>query len=309
MNRTRILTPAAIATGTLLTAAALPAGAAPLTYQEAVLSGNPYLYYRLGEPSGTTATDTSTNGRNGTYVNSPTLGATGFGAASDTAVSFSSNNALAPIASFGSSVPNSTYEFIVKADAANFTSAATLFGLINADPDGAGARTQNQALAIEFNAAGVNGTTTAGTARLWLRDEGSSQLWVNMNQGNLLDGNYHHFAVTVDMSAATATDKVKAYVDGLAIAITDGAESAALADAWLDFTVDAALGARNVRNTSVDRFAPVTVDEVALYTTALSATQVAANATAAGFVVPEPGALALVGVAGLGLMARRRRQA
>lgn len=47
-----------------------------VTYADEVLSDSPLVYWRLGEASGTTATDSSGNGRDGTYVGSPTLGAT-----------------------------------------------------------------------------------------------------------------------------------------------------------------------------------------------------------------------------------------
>lgn len=47
-----------------------------MTYSSEVLADSPLAYYRLGDASGTTMTDSSGNGRNGTY-NGPTLGATG----------------------------------------------------------------------------------------------------------------------------------------------------------------------------------------------------------------------------------------
>ena len=48
-----------------------------MTYSAEILADNPYLYWRLGEPSGTTAADASGNGRTGTYQGGPTLGVTG----------------------------------------------------------------------------------------------------------------------------------------------------------------------------------------------------------------------------------------
>lgn len=48
-----------------------------MSYSSEVLADSPLVYYRLGEASGTVATDSSGNGRNGTYVSSPTLGVTG----------------------------------------------------------------------------------------------------------------------------------------------------------------------------------------------------------------------------------------
>lgn len=50
-----------------------PAG----TYADAVAANNPVAYYRLGEPSGTTAADSSGNGLNGTYLGTPVLGVPG----------------------------------------------------------------------------------------------------------------------------------------------------------------------------------------------------------------------------------------
>ena len=48
------------------------------SYSAAVLVDAPYAYYRLGEASGTTAADSSGNGRHGTYATTNiTLGATG----------------------------------------------------------------------------------------------------------------------------------------------------------------------------------------------------------------------------------------
>ncbi len=48
-----------------------------MAYADVVLADSPLAYYRLGESSGTTMTDSSGNGRHGTYVGSPTLGAAG----------------------------------------------------------------------------------------------------------------------------------------------------------------------------------------------------------------------------------------
>lgn len=46
-------------------------------YKDIILADNPVGYWRLGESSGTTAVDSSGNGRNGTYQGSPTLGVAG----------------------------------------------------------------------------------------------------------------------------------------------------------------------------------------------------------------------------------------
>lgn len=48
-----------------------------MSYESEVLADSPALYWRLGEPSGTTAADASGNGRTGEYKNTPTLGVVG----------------------------------------------------------------------------------------------------------------------------------------------------------------------------------------------------------------------------------------
>ena len=64
------------------------------SYQATVLALGPVSFHRLGEPSGTTAADTTGNGHTGTYQNSPTLGSASLlgGDATNTAVSFDGTN-------------------------------------------------------------------------------------------------------------------------------------------------------------------------------------------------------------------------
>lgn len=60
-----------------------------MTYESEVLADNPLIYWRLGEPSGTTAADLSGNGNDGTYNGAVTLGTTGLLTGDvDTAVTF-----------------------------------------------------------------------------------------------------------------------------------------------------------------------------------------------------------------------------
>jgi hypothetical protein len=66
-----------------------PAINPPTSYAAAVFTDTPAAYWRLGEPSGTTANDSSGNGNTGTYIGSPTLGSIGLLAGdSNTAVTF-----------------------------------------------------------------------------------------------------------------------------------------------------------------------------------------------------------------------------
>lgn len=70
-----------------------------MTYSAEVLTDTPLVYWRLGDASGTTMTDSSGNSRDGTYVNTPTLGATGLiSGDSDKGVGFDGANDYAHIA-------------------------------------------------------------------------------------------------------------------------------------------------------------------------------------------------------------------
>lgn len=69
-------------------------------YAAEVLADSPLAYWRLGDASGTTMTDSSGNSRNGTYVNSPTLGATGLLTTdADTCVDWDGSNDHATVTS------------------------------------------------------------------------------------------------------------------------------------------------------------------------------------------------------------------
>ena len=59
-----------------------------------MLGGSPAAYWRLGEASGTTVNDSSSNGRSGTYVTGVTLGQPG-AIAADTSASFNGTNGRA----------------------------------------------------------------------------------------------------------------------------------------------------------------------------------------------------------------------
>lgn len=80
---------------------------ATVTYQGTVLDDDPLVYFRLGEVSGTTVTDSSGNGYTGTYYGSPTLGVTSLVTSSaDKAVTFTGTTGQraqtnAPVAAAG----------------------------------------------------------------------------------------------------------------------------------------------------------------------------------------------------------------
>jgi hypothetical protein len=292
------------------------AQAAPGAYQTAVTGNSPYLYYRLQETGAlqdAAADNLGSSASDGIYRGADLIGGiAGLGAGSDTAVSFPGTNdryvRTTDAVSFGSQVPQSSYEFLFKTNVANPTIRQALFGVVNSDPDSAGPRTQNAGLQLELNTANVNNIFSATTTRFWVRDELSNLIFGNIAHGNLTDGQYHHFVVTLNLSEPNLADQIKAYVDGAAVSVTVGSQGTAAPSDFQVFTRDPVFAARNNRG-SVDEETNVTLDEVALYGTVLGASDVEAHATAAGFVVPEPGSLALAGFAGVALLARRRREA
>lgn len=294
------------------------AEAAPASYQAAVLADNPYVYYRLGESTGTVATDASGNGRHGTFLNSPTLGATGFGAGSDSAVLFdgTDNQVLAAsINSFGSLIGSSSYEFLFKVNPGAPTTIQSLFGVYS---KAANLPDVNIDLNSNGNDAGA-ANNVPGNTRIFIRgnnaDANSGASWAgHFTNPTLYDGNYHHLVFVYDASQA-GPDAFKAYVDGIPQSVTFTQVNGTIAPAgFSDLDVPAVWAGRNVRvdpltDAGVNREAAVTIDETALYGTILTPEQVAAHAAAAGFVVPEPMSSALVGGAATVLLGMRRRVA
>jgi sulfur relay (sulfurtransferase) complex TusBCD TusD component (DsrE family) len=75
-----------------------PAAAAPTPYESAVLGDSPAGYWRLGESSGTTAVDLSGNGHDGSFVGAPALGVPGAVAEDpNTAVAFNGASQYAQV--------------------------------------------------------------------------------------------------------------------------------------------------------------------------------------------------------------------
>jgi hypothetical protein len=335
-----VLSSTAIVAGAALSAAN-PALAAPATYQAAVTADTPYVYYRQGEDSGPTAVDSSGNGRNGTYLGTPTFGQAGLGPASDTAVSYdgSANEALtANINSFGSQIGRSSYEFIFKVNPGfNTTAIRSLFGVYSqaANLPDVNIDLNSRGNDNEDNDPATPGTQTgfANTTRMFVRGNnadanGGAGVAGHFVNAALYDGEFHHLVFTFDSAtvdpdtdgsggADTGSGGFRAYVDGIEQDVIFTQVNGSVAPAgFSDLDADAAFAGRNVRQnpiTAIDREANVTFDEIALYGSALDVggvltpAQVAAHATAAGFAVPEPGSLALAGIAGLALLARRRR--
>jgi hypothetical protein len=227
-----------------------------MTYSSEVLADTPIGYWRLGDASGTTMTDSSGNARNGTYANTPTLGTTGLLTSdSDTAVTFASAS------SQSASVPDDN----------------SMDGLTN--------------FTVE---AWIKPNTVSGTPIILSRDGSTSrQFQFRLNAGKL---EFIDLATVVTASSAVTlttgtvyhvaavrngTD-IRLYVNG-SLTGTPPTSTGAMLSSSRVLEVAVRVGAN---------FFNGVIDEIAVYGSALSATRIAAHYTA-GTAVSVTGTLAV----------------
>lgn len=229
-------------------------------YRAAVLLDGPSLYLRLDEASGTVAADSSGNALDGTYVGAPTLGVTGaIVTSNDTAVTL-----------------NGTTQYITDPDNA-LLDPGDIFSLefwYNAVATGAvdGLMDKgNNGYAVQTDAAG----------HIVLVKQGVSTIVTSLTIPTV--GFWTHVVVT--KSGVTS----RIYLNGVD-------QSGAVTNATIVATADALL--IGIGTGPANPFAG-SMDEVALYPTALSAAQVLAHYNAAAMGTPVGGAggsLLLLGV-------------
>jgi YD repeat-containing protein len=217
-------------------------------------------YWRLAETSGTSLLD-GAGGRTATTANTPTLGATGAlagGADSNTAVSFNGANESASAALNLSGTNKLTIEFWLKwSSYSNNDDLAFEFTPNSSNVNGG--------FFVDPNSPEQGGRFGVGIGRLGARNTSyfarpSANVW-------------HHYALVLDSSAA-ASQQVVPYVDGAAVAYTKGSSGT---------------GAGNFANSTLyfmsragsSLFGAGTLDEVAIYNRALSASEIAAHFKAA----------------------------
>lgn len=227
------------------------------SYPSAVMADAPFLYWRLAETSGSTAADTSGNGNFGTY-SGVTLGFTPGALACSTnpAASFPSSIGSVIQGSNAATGPN-TFSIEIWFRTAS-TTGGRIFGF------------------------GNKNTTWSNTSdrHLYLTDAGSVTFGVDngtvrtvASATGLNNGLWHH---AVGVLSGTS---MVLYVDGVNVASRNDAAAGAYSGFWR-------LGDDRMRgwpNSPTDAGLAGTLDEAAIYNTALSATRVAAHHTAGRF--------------------------
>jgi hypothetical protein len=210
-------------------------------YRDVVLDSSPVSYWRLGESSGTSAADEK-NAHNGTYTNGPTLAKSGAIAGNqNTAVSF--DGVDDHVTTGDLSVCEGT-NFSIEAWAKG-TSATTNLWITSE-----GSTTTNNPICGLVHE-GAN-------ARFYVRDNAGTATTPTGSTGTFNDGNWHHLVGVRNGNTFTL------YVDGAQAAQTTATLGAIAVDT-------SAIGA--LKRAAVGNYYPGTVDDVAIYNTALSATQ------------------------------------
>lgn len=229
-----------------------------MPYATEVMADSPTAYWRLGESNGTTATD-QVGAFNGTYVNSPNLGLPG-GVPLDTAVGFvkasSHYMSATTLGSTGTNIATTSWEFWIKTTEA---SQVTVHGTFNLSA--------TVATQCQLNTDN-SGAVAAGKTYFYNRDTLGNQLQAHITT-NIYDGFWHH---VVWMMASTTTYTI--YVDGASVTPVYGLQQALSVPGNYSFAMTYA--ARNLRGT-IDTFGGMTLDELAVYPSRLSAGRVAAH--------------------------------
>jgi hypothetical protein len=232
-------------------------------YADEVLADSPLLYWRLGEPSGATAVDATSNGRDGTYTNmSPngTYGVTGALASdSDTAISMTGDAdhpRVRRAASTDWDNTNLTIEVWLQARSPdqNFAHIAQVGDSTVAN--------WRWVLCCRRNTAG-------NPLQIRTASDTTGALSSSTGSALIIDGGWHHIVVTWDGTEWAF------WLDGSAIGTHtgDGPDTGVTNQPFV-------VGADDVDGTSGNDWEGE-LDEVALYDYALSSTRIAAHYNAA----------------------------
>lgn len=227
------------------------------SYSAEVMADSPLAYWRMGDPSGTTCTDSSGNARHATYAGAVVLGATGLITGdTDTAVDFpGATTARAEVASASwmNVTAGLTLEAVVKVD-----SLSTYRTILDRDSS-AGGRTWGLR---------VDQTTGKVTTLIWSATDAASSPTTLTSTSSLAVGTKYHVAVTWDGTT------VRIYINGTQDASV--AKAGSMKSSTTPICIAVSHGGSNLSS----YFFPMDgiIDEAAIYGTALSAGRVAAHA-------------------------------
>ncbi|HLX59194.1 MAG TPA: LamG domain-containing protein [Ktedonobacteraceae bacterium] len=214
------------------------------TYRSAVLADNPFVYYRLDESGGTTATDSSGNGHNGTYTNNAHLSQSGATSDGDTAISGSGRTMQCKVCK---GLPTGAGVFSIELW---FKTTATPSSPYGSTLISWGTESTNKMVALKIF------SSTQLKLASW-----SSAYYFTVPQGaNTLDGNWHYLVATFDGTNGTL------YYDGQSLGSQTVSFNIVLNSAGL------VLGSQT-GGTNDNPYNGYT-DEVAVYKKVLSATQI-----------------------------------
>jgi YD repeat-containing protein len=226
-------------------------------YQAAVLGTAGLVdYWRLGESSGTTFAD-SVGGANATAFNGVSLNVShSLTSDNNTAATFDGSNDYASAAVNLSGTSKVTIEFWLRWNELFFNS------------------NNDQVMELTNNFNNTNGgflinpaSSTSGGRFEVAIGRGASRNNIYFSRPGVLA--WHHYAFVID-TTASAANQILAYVDGKAVSVTKGSSGTGagnFASSTLYF----------MSRGGTTQFAPGSLDEVAIYNTALSATQIAAH--------------------------------
>ena len=229
------------------TSPTVPADQFTYSYSGAILADVPNIYYRLGESAGTTATDSSGNGNNGTYsASGVTYGVAG-AIVNDANTAITLDGAAGSVQeTSGAGVPTG---FANRSVEAWFkTTSATDMPIVAYGTPGVA----NQYFGVYVNGTAIEVKTGAGTT---ITFPGSA---------SLANGAWHHLVVTYDSGAGVGNLKV--YIDG------NNFGTQTPNPTTFNTTLDAA--GLEIGKDETPAFFNGSLDEVAIYSTVLATYQI-----------------------------------
>lgn len=251
------------------------------SYSATVSADAPVSYYRLEETTGTTANDSGSFNKPGTYTGGYTLDQAGIpgGDATDRAVAFNGTGYL-QVGRTDGSYAAVTYPVTIEAfvKSTQTTGTPCIVGLTNnSTTDG------SELLGLYLS---------GGIAALRYRNPSAGPTAYTATNVNIADGKYHQ-VVGVYASATSRS----LYVDGQLL----GTQTSSFTAPTIN-----TLGVGALARNGVADFLNGTVDEPAVYDTALSSATILQHYQASG--IPEPTTLGLMMFSGLLVLARRPRR-